>query len=71
MSTATSPLNKSAEPTTWNFKLLAQNDLGGFGGVGEGMAIQKNQGWSTHPLVSARIGAKELYGGPRPPTRVI
>src|SRR5262245_28730937 len=40
MSTATSPLRKSAEPTTWNFKLLAQNDLGGFGGMGEGMSIQ-------------------------------
>src|SRR5262250_310349 len=40
MSTATSPLNKSAEPTTWNFKLLAQNDLGGFGGMGEGMSMQ-------------------------------
>src|SRR5262245_8139030 len=40
MSTATSPLRKSAEPTTWNFKLLAQNDLGGFGGMGEGMSVQ-------------------------------
>src|SRR6476661_646636 len=40
MSTATSPLSKSAEPTTWNFKLLAQNDLGGFGGMGEGMSVQ-------------------------------
>ena len=40
MSAATSPLNKSAEPITWNFKLLAQNDLGGFGGMGEGMAVQ-------------------------------
>ena len=24
----------------WNFKLLAQNNLGGFGGMGEGMAVQ-------------------------------
>src|ERR1700704_796703 len=40
MSTATSPLNKSGEPITWNFKLLSQNDLGGFGGMGEGMSVQ-------------------------------
>ena len=31
MSAANNPLNKSGEPVTWNFKLLAQNDLGGFG----------------------------------------
>jgi hypothetical protein len=34
MSAANNPLGKSAEPVTWNFKLLAQNDLGGFGGMG-------------------------------------
>src|ERR1700742_4302725 len=26
--------------TTWNFKLLAQDNLGGFGGMGEGMSVQ-------------------------------
>ena len=40
MSAANNPLNNSGEPSTWNFKLLAQNDLGGFGGMGEGMAVQ-------------------------------
>jgi hypothetical protein len=40
MSPANNPLTKSGEPVTWNFKLLAQNDLGGFGGMGEGMAVQ-------------------------------
>src|SRR6266567_7587996 len=40
MSPASSPLNKSGEPITWNFKLLSQNNLGGFGGMGEGMACQ-------------------------------
>src|SRR5215467_259677 len=39
MSAATSPLNKDGEPITWNFKLLAHNNLGGFGGMGEGMSI--------------------------------
>jgi hypothetical protein len=35
------PLAKGAyEPVTWNFKLLAQHELGGFGGMGEGMAVQ-------------------------------
>src|ERR1039457_4518536 len=39
MSAVNNPLRQSGEPTTWNFKLLAQNDLGGFGGMGEGMSI--------------------------------
>jgi hypothetical protein len=37
---AANPLGKSAEPVTWNFKLLAQNNLGGFGGMGEGIGVQ-------------------------------
>jgi hypothetical protein len=41
MSTATNPLNKGAEPISWNFKLLAQHELGGFGGMGEGISVQK------------------------------
>src|SRR5436305_11907618 len=37
----TSPLAKgSYEPVAWNFKLLAQHELQGFGGMGEGMSIQ-------------------------------
>ena len=39
MSAATNPLSHSGEPVTWNFKLLAQNNLGGFGGMGEGMSM--------------------------------
>ncbi len=39
--TERSPLQKgSYEPVTWNFKLLAQHALDGFGGMGEGMSIQ-------------------------------
>jgi hypothetical protein len=35
------PLAKGAyEPVCWNFKLLSQNELQGFGGMGEGMAVQ-------------------------------
>ena len=37
----TSPLAKSGyAPVTWNFKLLAQHEMQGFGGMGEGMSIQ-------------------------------
>ena len=37
---ANNPLNTKPEPVSWNFNLLSQNDLGGFGGMGEGIAIQ-------------------------------
>jgi hypothetical protein len=37
---AANPLGKNAEAVTWNFKLLAQNNLGGFGGMGEGIGVQ-------------------------------
>jgi hypothetical protein len=40
MSAAKSPLQSASEPVAWNFKLLAQHELGGFGGMGEGMSVQ-------------------------------
>ena len=40
MPAADNPLTQTGEPVAWNFKLLSQNDLGGFGGMGEGMAVQ-------------------------------
>ncbi|MBV8792511.1 MAG: hypothetical protein JO205_06975 [Pseudolabrys sp.] len=36
---AKNPLNAGPSAVTWNFKLLAQHELGGFGGMGEGMSI--------------------------------
>ena len=39
MAAASNPLTQTGEPITWNFKPLAHNDLGGFGGMGEGMSI--------------------------------
>jgi hypothetical protein len=30
----------SSDQIEWNFKLIAQHELGGFGGMGEGMSIQ-------------------------------
>src|SRR5438874_12780430 len=35
-----SPLTKGYQPVVWNFKLLAHDLLGGFGGMGEGMSVQ-------------------------------
>ena len=35
-----SPLTDGYQPVTWNFKLLANDMLGGFGGMGEGMSMQ-------------------------------
>src|SRR5947209_12886826 len=35
-----SPPTDSSAPVAWNFKLLAQHELSGHGGMGEGMSIQ-------------------------------
>ena len=41
MSVTESPLQGSAyDPVAWNFKLIAQHTLDGFGGMGEGMSMQ-------------------------------
>ena len=37
---ADNPLRQQGEPVAWNFELLAQHELGGFGGMGEGMSVQ-------------------------------
>ena len=33
------PLRSTYEPICWNFKLLAQHELDGFGGMGEGLSL--------------------------------
>ncbi len=53
MAAASNPLTQTGEPVTWNFKLLAQNDLGGFGGMGEGMSDHHRQGRPAHHLAGA------------------
>jgi len=35
-----SPLSRGYQSVIWNFKLLAHDMLGGFGGMGEGMSVQ-------------------------------
>ena len=38
--TEKSPLTNGYQPVIWNFKPLANDMLGGFGGMGEGMSVQ-------------------------------
>src|SRR5215813_3325833 len=75
MSTASNPLNKSGEPVTWNFKLLAQNDLGGFGGMGEGMSVQIAKDgrriiWLAHESAPKNFTAVDV-SDPRNPKVVV
>src|SRR5215471_18298734 len=75
MSTASNPLNKSGEPVTWNFKLLAQNDLGGFGGMGEGMSVQIAKDgrriiWLAHESAPKNFTAVDV-SDPRQPRLVV
>src|ERR1700757_5520762 len=75
MSAANSPLNKSAEPITWNFRLLAQNDLGGFGGMGEGMSVQIAKDgrriiWLAHESAPKNFTAGDV-SDPRKPKVVV
>src|SRR5262249_3516017 len=75
MSAATNPLKKSAEPTAWNFKLLAQNDLGGFGGMGEGMSVEITKDgrriiWLAHESAPKNFTAVDV-SDPRQPKVVV
>src|SRR5579862_8943285 len=75
MSAADNPLTKSGEPVTWNFKLLSQNDLGGFGGMGEGMAIQiakdgRRIMWLAHESAPKNFTAVDV-SDPRNPKLVV
>ena len=74
--TPTSPLQKGAyEPVTWNFKLLAQHELDGFGGMGEGMAIQiapdgRRILWLAHESAPKNFTAVDV-SDPRKPKVVV
>src|SRR6202795_1977734 len=73
--TASGPLAKgSYEPVAWNFKLLAQNDLGGFGGMGEGMAVQIAKDgrrilWLAHESAPKNFTAVDV-SDPRAPKNI-
>jgi hypothetical protein len=62
---------EKATPVMWNFKLLAQNDLNGFGGMGEGMAMQKAPDgrriiWLAHESAPKNFTAVDVSDPRRP-----
>ena len=71
-----SPLNKSAsESVCWNFKLLAHHELDGFGGMGEGMAVQVAKDgrriiWLAHESAPKNFTAVDV-SDPRKPKVVV
>ncbi len=76
MSAAKGPLQQNAaEPISWNFKLLAQHELGGFGGMGEGMSVQKTKDgrriiWLAHESAPKNFTGVDV-SDPRKPKVVV
>ena len=71
----TAPANALPSSTTdsvcWNFKLLAHDELGGFGGMGEGMAIQVAKDgrriiWLAHESAPKNFTAVDVSDPRRP-----
>ncbi len=65
----------SYEPVTWNFKLIAQHELDGFGGMGEGMSIQiapdgRRILWLAHESAPKNFTAVDV-SDPRKPKVVV
>ena len=72
--TGTSP-KSTYEPICWNFKLLAQHELDGFGGMGEGMAVQiapdgRRLIWLAHESAPKNFTAVDV-SDPRKPKVVV
>jgi hypothetical protein len=71
-----SPVSKNpAEPVSWNFKLLAQHTLDGFGGMGEGMSVQIAKDgrriiWLAHESAPKNFTAVDV-SDPRKPKVVV
>src|ERR1700675_427048 len=70
-----SPITKSYQPITWNFKLLANDMLGGFGGMGEGMSVQiapdgRRIIWLAHESAPKNFTAVDV-SDPRKPKVVV
>jgi hypothetical protein len=64
-----------AEPLLWNFKLLAQHELVGFGGMGEGMSVQivkdgRRIIWLAHESAPKNFSAVDV-SDPRQPKLVV
>src|SRR5246500_264786 len=65
----------SSESIVWNFKLLAQHTLGGFGGMGEGRSIQTAPDarrilWLAHESAPKNFTAVDV-SDPRKPKVVV
>jgi hypothetical protein len=63
------------QPMEWNFKLLAQHDLGGFGAMGEGMSVQIAKDgrriiWLAHESAPKNFTAVDV-SDPRNPKVVV
>jgi hypothetical protein len=73
---ATSPqASGTYEPVAWNFKLIAQHELQGFGGMGEGMSIQiapdgRRILWLAHESAPKNFTAVDV-SDPRKPKVVV
>src|SRR5258705_7360756 len=70
-----SPLRSTYEPICWNFKLLAQHELDGFGGMGEGMSVQiapdgRRLIWLAHESAPKNFTAVDV-SDPRKPKVVV
>ncbi len=68
------PLAREADSIEWNFKLLAHHELDGFGGMGEGMAVQVAKDgrriiWLAHESAPKNFTAVDV-SDPRKPKLV-
>ena len=76
MNRTSSPLETGAsEPVEWNFKLLGHHALAGFGGMGEGMAVQLAKDgrriiWLAHESAPKNFTAVDV-SDPRNPKIVV
>ena len=69
------PLRKGGADLSWNFKLLAHDTLAGFGGMGEGMAVQVAKDgrrilWLAHESAPKNFTAVDV-SDPRKPKVVV
>src|ERR1700732_865362 len=67
--------SKSVSSECWNFQLLAHHELAGFGGMGEGMAIQMAKDgrriiWLAHESAPKNFTALDV-SDPRSPRLVV
>jgi hypothetical protein len=67
--------SQSPEPVAWNFNLLAHHELGGFGGMGEGMSVQiapdgRRIIWLAHESAPKNFTAVDVTD-PRKPKMVV